>query len=214
MSLIASVLHLDRAAIKALRITDPYSLHRVVYGLYPDVRDDQTKTASQPSGILWADQGGDFLGRKILLLANRQPTDSAEGGHGHVNSRPISDSFLSHSHYRFQVIVNPTRRDAASGKLLPVKGREAVAEWFAQRGLASWGFAVSPEHLQIDRLEVLQFKDKAQRLVTLAQAHVQGQLQVTDHEQFCNSFAHGIGRGRSFGCGLLQIVPLPTQSPV
>ena len=43
MSLIASVLKLDRAAVKALRITDPYSLHRVVYGLYPDVRDASGK---------------------------------------------------------------------------------------------------------------------------------------------------------------------------
>ena len=40
MSLVASVLHLDRRAVQALRITDPYSLHRVVYGLYPDVRDE------------------------------------------------------------------------------------------------------------------------------------------------------------------------------
>lgn len=29
-----SVLRLDRAAIKALKITDLYSLHRVVYGLF------------------------------------------------------------------------------------------------------------------------------------------------------------------------------------
>lgn len=208
MSLIASVLHLDRAAVKALRITDPYSLHRVVYGLYPDVRDEQAKAASQSSGILWADQGGDFHGRQILLLADRSPAVCAEGGHGHVNSRLIPDGFLEHTHYRFKVIVNPTRRDAATGKLVPVKGREAVAAWFAERGLASWGFEVSPAHLQVDRIEVLQFKDKAQRPVTLAQAHVQGQLQVTDREQFRKSFSQGIGRGRSFGCGLLQIVPL------
>ena len=52
MNLTASVLHLDRAAIHALRITDPYSLHRVVYGLYPDVRDTVAKATSQSSGIL------------------------------------------------------------------------------------------------------------------------------------------------------------------
>lgn len=208
MNLTASVLHLDRAAIQALRITDPYSLHRVVYGLYPDVRDDAAKTASQSSGILWADQGGDIRGRKILLLADRSPAEQAEGGHGQVQSKPIADGFLHHQRYRFKVIVNPTRRDSASGKLMPVKGREAIAAWFAERGPASWGFAVSSEHLQVERSEVLQFKDKAERQVTLAQAHISGQLQVTDRTQFQNSFAKGIGRGRSFGCGLLQIVPL------
>lgn len=208
MSLIASVLHLDRRAVQALRITDPYSLHRVVYGLYPDVRDAAAKTASQPSGILWADQGGDFQGRKILLLADRTPAEQAEGGHGQVQSRTIAEDFMGHERYRFKVIVNPTRRDSASGKLMPVKGREAVAAWFSERGPASWGFAVKPEVLQVERIEVLQFKDKAQRPVTLAQAHVSGQLQVTDRAQFKKSFAQGIGRGRSFGCGLLQIVPL------
>lgn len=207
MSLIASVLRLDRAAIKALRITDPYSLHRVVYGLYSDVRDAAAKAGHEPSGILHADQGGDFHSRQVLMLADRAPADHAEGGFGEVHSKVIPIDFLDHAHYRFKVIVNPTRRDRASRKLLPVKGRDAVAAWFAERGLASWGFRVA-EHLQVDRIDVLHFKDKAQRAVTLAQAHVQGQLEVTDQESFRHSFASGIGRGRSFGCGLLQIVPI------
>lgn len=208
MTLVASVLKLDRAAMKALRITDPYSLHRVVYGLYPDVRDAAGKAGHEPSGILHADQGGDFQGRRILLLADRQPAEHAEGGFGEVRSKVIPIDFLDHARYRFKVIVNPTRRDLASRKLLPVKGREAVAAWLVERGLASWGFRIDPQHLQVDRIDVLRFKDKAQRDVTLAQAHVQGQLEVIDRERFHHSFASGIGRGRSFGCGLLQVVPL------
>lgn len=208
MTLVASVLHLDRTAIKALRITDPYSLHRVVYSLYEDVRSDAEKTSSQSSGILYADQGGDFRERKILLLANRAPTDRVDGQYGQVMSKPVPDEFLDHACYRFRVVVNPARRDSASGKLMPVKGREAIAHWFCERAERSWGFRVSGAHLQIDGLEVLQFKGKAQQPVTLAQAHVQGLLQVTDTRLFKHSFSHGIGRGRSFGCGLLQIVPL------
>lgn len=208
MSLIASVLHLGRADMRTLKITDTYSLHRVVYSLYPDTRSDVEKNGSQASGILFADQGGDFQHRKILLLANRPPAEHVEGGHGCVNSRPISDDFLSYPRYRFKVIINPTRRENRSGKLLPVKGRDAIAEWFLQRAPKSWGFEASAEHLQIDKVQVLQFKDKAQRPVTLAQAHVHGQLTVTDPAQFACSFAKGIGRGHAFGCGLLQIVPL------
>lgn len=208
MRLIASVLHLDRQASKALRITDPYSLHRVVYSLYEDVRSAEEKGASQTSGILYADQGGDFHSRRILLLADRMPADCIDGQYGQVQSRPIADSFLDHDRYRFKVIVNPTRRDNASRKLLPVKGREAIADWFCERALQSWGFRVSREHLQVDRVDIQRFKDKQQHPVTLAQAHVQGQLEVTDRAQFHSSFARGIGRARTFGCGLLQIVPL------
>lgn len=208
MNLIASVLHLDRRASKALKITDAYSLHRVVYSLYEDMRGAEEKHASQSSGILYADQGGDFHSRRILLLANRAPAEHIDSQYGQVQSKPITDGFLDHARYRFKVIVNPTRRDSASHKLVPVKGREAIGDWFSERAEHSWGFRVSHEHLQVDRVDVLRFKDKRQHPVTLAQAHIRGQLEVTDRTQFKHSFTKGIGRARTFGCGLLQIVPL------
>lgn len=208
MTLIASVLHLDRQAIKALKITSPYSLHRVVYSLFEDVRSEQEKQASNSSGLLYAEQGGDYKSRKILLLSNRPPKERVDGLYGEVQSKAISDSFLHHTHYRFKVIVNPTKRDSASKKLVPIRGREAVHDWFAERAKTSWGFEVTPAQLQVDSINVLQFKDKNQCDITMAQAQVQGTLQVTDEQQFINSFRQGIGRGRAFGCGLLQLVPL------
>ena len=208
MNMIASVLHLDRRAVKALRITDAYSLHRVVYSLYDDVRDVEQKQTSTASGILYADQGGDVRGRKILMLSNREPMVAVDGEYGEVLSKPIPDDFLEHDQYRFKVIVNPTRRDSASRKLVAVKGREEVARWFVERSTNSWGFEAPSQHLQVDKIEVLQFKDKQKRNVTIGQAHVQGLLRVTDKAQFANSFTHGIGRARAYGCGLLQIVPV------
>lgn len=211
MSLIVSVLHLDRRAVKALRITDLYSLHRVVYSLFDDVRSAEEKAAGHSSGILYADQGGDHEGRKILLLAHRMPASHVDGQYGRVVSRIVPEDFLNHERYRFQLIINPTKRDYASGKLVPIKDRASIAQWFIDRAPQSWGFSVSVEHLQIDRVEVQQFTDKAQRTITSARAHIQGQLTVTDPARFRHSFAHGIGRGRTFGCGLLRIVPLLTS---
>ena len=208
MTMVASVLHLDQKSVKALRITDAYSLHRVVYSLYEDVRDTQQKQSSVPSGILFADQGGDVRGRKILILSNREPMDKVNGEFGEVHSKPIPDGFLQHGQYRFKVIVNPTRRHSASRKLLAVRGRDNIASWFVERATKSWGFTVSLQHLQIDKIEVLQFKDKVNRNITICQAHVQGQLQVTDKQEFVKSFTQGIGRARTYGCGLLQIVPV------
>jgi CRISPR system Cascade subunit CasE len=46
------------------------------------------------------------------------------------------------------------------------------------------------------------------QLVTHGSATLKGELYVTDSEQFKQSFRQGIGRGRAFGFGLLQIVPL------
>lgn len=208
MRMIASVLELSRQDIKALRITDPYSLHRVVYSLYDDIRSDNQKQSSVSSGILYADQGGDYNSRKILLLANRQPYTKVDGLYGEVRSKDIPTDFLSHNKYRFKVIVNNTKRDRETRKLIAVRGREAIVEWFMTKATKSWGFNVIPETLQIDSVNVLQFKAKQDRAITMGQAHIQGVLQVLDLELFTNSFTQGIGRGRSYGCGLLQIVPL------
>ena len=208
MSMIASVLKLDRRSIKALRITDPYSLHRVVYSLYDDKRTDKQKKESQRSGLLFADQGGDYRSRTILLLADRTPAVCVEGQYGEVLSKSIPEDFLAHSTYHFKVIVNPTRRDSASRKLIPVKGREAIHDWFVERAAQSWGFSVAPEHLEIGKVNVLRFNDKRQQQMTICQAHVKGVLSISDRQQFRSSFSQGIGRAKSFGCGLLQIVPL------
>lgn len=207
MKLIASVLHLDRQAVRALRINDAYGLHKAVYSLFPDVRSAEEKRASKSSGFLYADQGGDYKSRKILLLSDRDPLAQIDNQYGEVQSKVVSADFLQHDSYRFKAVVNPTRRDSASRKLVPVKGRDAIAEWFIERAQTSWGFSVVPSQLQIDSTNVLSFKGKAQRQITLAQAQVQGVLQVTDRQQFIQSFSRGIGRGRAFGCGLLQIVP-------
>jgi CRISPR system Cascade subunit CasE len=211
MSMIASVLWLDRRAVRALRITDPYALHRVVYSLYEDVRTDADKVGSRSSGILYADHGGDYRGRKVLMLADRPPQERVHGVHGKVQSKPVPDGFLSRHRYRFKVIVNPTRRDSASRQLVAVRGREAIGEWFVARGLSSWGFVVDPQRLQVDRVEVRAFQGKEGHRITIAQAQVQGVLDVSDTERFRQSFFQGIGRGRAFGCGLLQIVPVIDQ---
>lgn len=202
--MIASVLRLSRHDCKALRITDPYSIHRVVYSLFEDTRSEAEKLTSKPNGILYADKGGDFKQRQILLLSDREPMQPE---HGEVVSKQIPDAFLAHHRYGFKVTVNPTRRNNASRKLVPVKERKAVAEWFAERAGRSWGFEVIPEYLQIQRLGVQQFR-KGEQTLTHGSATLKGELRVIDREHFVRSFRQGIGRGRAFGFGLLQIAPI------
>ena len=206
--LYASALHLDRTAVKALKITDMYSLHRVVYRLFPDVRSDHENQSHIQSGIVYADQGGDFHGRKVLMVSDRQPATHVDGQYGEVISKPIADSFLSYSRYRFKVQVNPVRKEKQTGKRVAVTGRADIAQWFLHRASTSWGFDVDPQTLQIDTIDVQQFNDKEGRKITLGKAHIQGMLTVSDQQQFRNSFKNGIGKGRAFGCGLLQIVPV------
>lgn len=203
-----SILEIDRSAIKNLKITDPYSLHRIVYSLYEDIRSENEKNSSTPSGFLYADLQEGQNRRKIILLSNRKPVENVNGYQLKIESKSISEHFLEHSTYQFKVIINPTKRDSHSRKLLPIKGKPFVSQWFTEKALLNWGFSVEKDTLQIHKIEVQKFTDKNKKQITLAQAHIEGILKVTDHTQFKKSFIHGIGRARSFGCGLLQIIPI------
>jgi CRISPR system Cascade subunit CasE len=201
----ASVLKLSRSDIKTLQVKDAYALHKVVYGLFEDVRTDAEKNSSVPSGIIYADQGGDFNVRQILLLSNRKPHQTPQ--FGEVVTKPLYAYFLQHPHYAFQITINPTQRDNQSRKIVAVRGREEIAAWFMQRASAAWGFSVPMETLQVEQCSVQRF-EKSGQTITHGSATLKGELSVIDREQFIKSFTQGIGRGRAFGFGLLQIVPL------
>ena len=202
--MIASILRLGPKDIKTLRITDDYSLHRVVYSLFEDRRTEAEKSASVPSGFLYADKGGDSNGRLILLLSDREPLKPE---HGMLESKPVDEKFLAFDRYRFDVLINPTKRDNKSRKIIALRDRDEIAEWFINKAPASWGFTVYSATLQVKILQVKQFV-KQTHSVTHGGAELTGELEVVDRSLFIKSFQQGIGRGKAFGFGLLQIAPL------
>ncbi len=201
--MIASVLRLSRLDVAALEVIDAYSLHRVVYDLFDDVRNDDQKRSGVSSGVLYADKGGDFHSRRILVLSARAPLKPE---YGELEIKEVPENLLNHERYRFEIIVNPTKRDGESRKIIAIRGREEVMQWFANKAPESWGFTVYAPTLQVNNLSVKEFKKKGHS-VTLGSATLQGHLTVKDRAKFIKSFHQGIGRGRAFGFGLLQIVP-------
>lgn len=194
--MIASLYRLTRADIKALKITDAYSLHRAVYSLFP-------KTEEAGRDFLYADKGGDLWERKVLLISCRIPEKPV---HGTVESKLIPEAFLSHDHYGFEIVVNPVKRDNATKKLVPIRDKEDLISWFLSKA-PSFGFLVDPQSLQIQHVGVQRFQKDA-GAVTHGSATFLGRLQVTDRAAFRKSFRQGIGRAKGFGFGLLQIIPL------
>lgn len=194
--MIASVLVLSRADCKALRITDPYSIHRVVYSLFPK-KDGTTRE------FLFADRGGSFNERTILLLSEDEPEKPE---YGELRMKKIPENFLQQNSYGFDVLVNPVRRDSKTGKIIPVRGMEALREWFINK-VPSYGFNVESESLSVSDTEVLKFTKDGQNVI-LGKARFIGKLEVFDHQRFIDTFKHGLGKAKGFGYGLLQIIPL------
>lgn len=190
---------LTQTEVRALRLTDTYSLHRAVYSLFADVRAGQ---GQEHSGILFADKGGNAKTRTLLILSTRAPYPPE---HGTLETRPVPPEYLTAQAYRFAIVINPVRRNNNSGKLMPLRGREAVAEWFCTKA-PRWGFQVRHDTLQVDHISVDRFS-KGGYEVTLAKASLSGFLDVTDSPLFAASVVQGLGRARAFGCGLLHIIP-------
>lgn len=204
--MIASVLTLNRAECQTLKVTDAYSVHRVVYSLFP-AQEGQTRD------FLYADKGGDFHGRKILILSQRSPNLLPLG---HVESKEIPSAFLAHSVYGFEVRMNPTKRDKTSGKTISVKGKDALLSWFCDKAPKHYGFEVLKDSqgtplVQVQGIGVQRF-DKDGAMVVHGEATFIGKLLVVDQESFKKAFEEGMGRAKGFGFGLLQLIPLSNLS--
>jgi len=207
--MIASVLTLTRDDCKALRITDAYSIHRVVYDLFPDIRSHKEKTTSLSSGIQFVDKGGDFYSRHILILSNREPISP---GTGTLSQKLVPEKFLTHEHYGFEIRMNPTKRSRNSGKTIAIEN-SALIDWFLDpKKEIERGFTVAKESLQVQDIGVQRFQKEIGTDVVHGTATFIGKLKVTDRQAFIKSFQNGLGRARAFGFGLLQLVPLQIQN--
>lgn len=186
---------------KKYKITDSYSLHRVVYGLFE--KPEESGEDSTKSRILYCDMGGDFAERHVQILSGREPRghDFDEAA---LSTKQITDRFFGYDTYSFRVAINPVRRKGSVE--IPITNKVEVLAWFAEKAPV-WGFKVDVSSIEIDTVGALQFQDKGGREVTLCQAKIRGSLKVVDREKFIGSAKNGIGRGKSFGCGLLLLQP-------
>ncbi|MFP3042863.1 type I-E CRISPR-associated protein Cas6/Cse3/CasE [Treponema primitia] len=193
--MIASLLKLSRSDFEKLRINDPYGIHRAVYSLFPKTGDGRD--------FIFVDKGGNFNERQILILSKRSPE---KPDYGTIESKNIPEPFLNQDHYGFEIRLNPTKREKNGGKIVPIMGKENLAEWFCSKS-ERWGFVTERESLQIQFTGVQTF-DKQNGQVTQNVVNFIGKLRVNDRSLFIKSFEQGIGRGKSFGFGLLEIIPL------
>ena len=148
--------------------------------------------------------GGDKYGRQLLILSDRQPREPEYGKF--VRTEPIPEAFFGFSAYRFEIVVNPVKRDSRTQKRTPLCNREDITRWFLEKA-PSWGFEVQESSFQVAEINADIFW-KGEQKITLGKARVTGTLTVIDKKCFTQSVCRGIGHGKAFGCGLLQVAPI------
>lgn len=193
-----SEIQLNLSDMRRERISDDYSVHRFIYSLFP-VRNTSRR-------ILYADLGAVPGGRTLLVLSDEEP----QSGSVQARMRIVSDDFLSFPDYRFQVSMNPVRKDPETGSRRPVL--DHLDDWFCSRA-PKWGFEVNRTYLEVFVRPARTFL-KNGAPATFHHVDFSGRLHVADPALFRSSFAAGLGHGKAFGFGLLQLSPVYFDSQI
>lgn len=194
-------LFLDAAALRKGNIRDDYSIHRLVYSLFP--------LEQERSRFLYADKGSVRGGRLLLVLSEKEPNVPE-----YVTSATtiISENFFRFSDYRFEIDLNPVKKEKESGKRRAVTGQLDLLNWFIAHS-GKWGFQADARSLEVSIKPVRQFS-KDGTVCTFNHAFFRGRLHVTDQEKFRESFFAGLGHGKAFGFGLLQLRPISNATSI
>lgn len=194
-------LFLDAAALRKGNIRDDYSIHRLVYSLFP--------LEQERSRFLYADKGSVRGGRLLLVLSEKEPNVPE-----YVTSATtiISENFFRFSDYRFEIDLNPVKKEKESGKRRAVTGQLDLLNWFIAHS-EKWGFQADARSLEVSIKPVRQFS-KDETVCTFNHAFFRGRLHVTDQEKFRESFFAGLGHGKAFGFGLLQLRPISNATSI
>lgn len=205
--MILSVLRLNRSDFEIISkrnqgVFDAYTIHKVVYSLFP-------KENNQQRNFLYAYKGGDFNEKCILMLSENMPLKSDVG---EIESKEIPTEFLEQNYYGFEVQVNPVHKECRTGRIIPIRGsdKDALIKWFTEK-TPEYGFEIQEGSLSVGDTDIVSFSKEGKKVV-LGKAIFTGKLKVTDRELFIKSFKNGLGKGKAFGFGLLQLVPLTKAS--
>lgn len=189
---------IPESMIRKLNLHDEYSLHKVVYNQFPLNRTTE-QMLNTPSGIQWKELQDGFRSKNLLVLSDREivPTEGLI-----IQSKAVPDKYFSRPQYKFEITTNPTTQKG--NKRTAITNKNEIIEWF-KRITTDLGFSIV--NVQVDLVSTSKFKKK-NTLIKLVKADLSGVLSVTDHDKFKNTVSKGIGRSRTFGCGLLQITPI------
>ena len=199
MNLYAAKLILQTTAQIRLKVYDSYAIHRIVMDLFDLNRSPEELYSHVSSGIQWVDKGEHIYGREIQLLSVYPPRAFEFPEDISFAWKKINDDFLEHDLYRFSILVNPCRMQ--DGKRVGITNESEICAWFNRHANIS-GFEV--KKMEINHPKITKFK-KGGRTISYLGVKLNGLLEVRNRNKFKNTFAKGIGKGRAFGYGLLQL---------
>ncbi len=180
------------------RLSDAYAWHKALWEAFPDRPDDNRDFLFRID-----DQHSEF---RVLLLSLHVPTPQTWG---QWKGKPVSEHFLNHSHYAFQLKVNPTKRRCKDRRRLGIYDETELKDWIARKA-QQYGFSLIKESLSVGAPMNETFLKNHHRGKHVS-VDFKGYLTVTNPDAFKSGFQKGIGSAKAFGFGLLMLQPLRQQ---
>lgn len=228
-----SLLSLPRTSPRWRRMT-PYELHQQLWTAFPGLdrgtttgrflyrqEEDEREHSILVQSVTEPDWSGmvDEAAGSTVRVRSFDPTGIAEGTPLRflLRANPTVDRKYPDGKTR-RIAVGSDRQQIAEklGKSLDdVKSRDQMlVDWLARKG-AGGGFDIARDENDRTLCDVGPNRDiivrknrESETRITITSIDMTGILTVTDAERFSETVRRGIGRARSFGCGLLSIAPV------
>ncbi|MFJ1913231.1 type I-E CRISPR-associated protein Cas6/Cse3/CasE [Streptomyces sp. NPDC088147] len=191
------------------------SLHRRIMSLFPDNVGSQ---ARHDLGVLFRVEDGP-AGSHLLIQSGHEPDiKRLPDGYGQAWTKPLTPmlDFLSPGlPLRYRIAANPIRKPGKTTRelyglkpIVPLSG-DAARQWWLRQAQQS-GLHIHAAHAS-PLSPVGGQRARGQR-IHHARCLFEGTATVADPDLLRRRVAEGIGRGKSYGCGLLSLAPAATLS--
>lgn len=189
-------------------LSNIHNLHRSIMQAFPDEKREQARADWQVLFRLEPDSN-------ILLVQSELEPDWGKlppsyfrpqfknPGYEHKLFQPEPSQFPVDRLLRFRLKANPSKRDKETRKTVGLYSQSDREAWL-KRQSEQHGFSVEGLDI-IPSANLWGEKAKGQAQIKIHTALFQGVLKVQNPELLVTAIQQGIGRGRSYGCGLLSL---------
>ena len=202
-------------------LSSPQSMHAAVLAGFPDPRP------TEDGRVLW--RLDTYRNKVLLFIASPDPPDLThlveQAGWPSTETwqtkpyKPLLGSLRIGQQWHFRLAANPVRSGRRPGwadtKPMGHVTADQQVQWLLDRS-QRLGFRCPPNRVDDSLPDVVVVDRGVQRFrrgnsrVTLAVATFEGMLEVADVDMLKRTLAFGIGRAKSYGCGLLTLAA-PSQ---
>lgn len=175
-------------------------IHKITMSAFGQVKEQEAQNKSrQHHGVLYR-----INDRNILMQSKTKPNTDILKTIGETTSKRINiDKIENNMHLQISVRVNPTYKMSKTKQIKPIVGFDSIKEWIDQKLNENGAVA---KYFSINETKFLSVKKRDHGFKFLA-ADVTALIEVVDKNKFVECVQNGIGREKSYGCGMITFAP-------